>query len=297
MSGQTVSTFATVEHDLHRKRRAVNMPLFSKAVVNDSTAMVRGEMHKLLHKLSAASSDGSIVDFNHVSLALTTDVASQYLLHRSLGMQDDLDGKARRWKSAIHQIGKNTPLLKQFPWLAKPMNLVPSSVWERLSADVACLVRVQENIKADAKEFLKSCRAKTKPHIRESGKKATTIFQAIWHHLDGENKDKAILRLFEETTSVLIAGSETTARVLCRAMYELHANHDALVALRQELDNAQRELRQDIHKLTLPQLEHLPWLTGVIKETLRISAVLTSRLPLMPYEPIHYKEWTIPPMV
>ena len=110
--------------------------------------------------------------------------------------------------------------------------------------------------------------------------------------------------------TVLLAGGETTSQVLTHATFHLLTNkNDALAKLKNELSNVMLDPNM---RVELKTLEQLPWLvclpwrwwrnadtialqTAVIKESLRISALVTSRLPLIsPKEPLRYQEWEIP---
>ena len=106
-----------------------------------------------------------------------------------------------------------------------------------------------------------------------------------------------MVRLFQEGTTIILAGSETSARVLTRAIYELAANTEYVSRIRQELRVEAVRVGQNAEDLTLNELEHLPWLTAVIKESLRIAAIITARLPRCPHESLQYRQWTIPAMV
>ncbi|KAK5685004.1 hypothetical protein LTS10_003079 [Elasticomyces elasticus] len=295
MAGQRVSTFATVEHDLHRKRRAPGNLLLGKRTVNDSIPMIRGQLVKLQQNFETAARTGEVLDLGLVMLAFTTDVAGKYLMNLTLGMQDDAM-KARRWKDATHQLAGMTPLVKQFPWLAGPMDLIPIPVWRVIAPNVAALQELQAGVKADARKFLESVQRQevNAKNIVRDGRPAT-LFHSIWHNA-GSPEERGLERMFDEGRNTILAGSETTARVIPRALYELVCAPEALSKLCKELDDAETKYGRSVFEMTLTEVERLPWLTGVVKESLRLAAVLTSRLPLMPHEPLQYKEWTIPAM-
>jgi cytochrome P450 len=299
LAGNTVSTFSTIEHDLHRKRRAINMPMFAKAVVNGNTDIIRGQLKKMLRSFDNAAEDGTVLDLSLIFLAFTTDVASTYVLDVPLGMQDDLDGKATQWRNGTRQISANTPLVKQFPWLSIVINLIPLAVWKAVSPGVASLLGIYEWTRSEAKRFIEAMEADTSQSrvMKKTTRKDTKLFRALWESFDDDPENRTLLRLSEEANTLMVAGSETTARILCRAVYEILENPEALATLRRELDQARTQRGREVSDLTLSELDHFPWLTGVIKETLRISALVASRLPLQPHEPLQYKEWTIPAMV
>ncbi|KAL8786111.1 MAG: hypothetical protein Q9213_002976 [Squamulea squamosa] len=119
------------------------------------------------------------------------------------------------------------------------------------------------------------------------------IFQSILSSKSLPPREKERDRITQEALVVLVAGGETTARVLTTAAYHLLANQaTALSRLKEELATVfvEQDTRVDVR-----DLEQLPWLTACIKESLRITALVTSRLPLVsPIEPLDYSGWQIP---
>ncbi|KAK3115097.1 hypothetical protein LTR53_005913 [Teratosphaeriaceae sp. CCFEE 6253] len=295
MAGQRVSTFATVEHDLHRRRKAPNMLLLGKRTVTESIPIIRDQMAKLQEHFETAAGTGTVLDLPLVFLAFTTDVAGQYLLQQDLGMQDDLPGKAQRWKDGTQQLARMTPLVKQFPWLTGPINMIPLSVWRRLDPNVAALMEVNAFVMENAESFLRSVHGRVPDPRKPDGGRPATLFHAIWQH-PAPPEERSLERLFDEGRNAIIAGSETTARVIPRALYELVSAPVMLGELREELDEAAAKLRCPVPELPLTELKHLPYLTGGVKEALRVAALITSRLPLMPHEPLQYQHWLIPAM-
>jgi cytochrome P450 len=139
-----------------------------------------------------------------------------------------------------------------------------------------------------------------------------TIFQKCLASQRLTADEKCADRLAQEAFTIVVAGGEATARVLSTATFHVIANkHRVLPMLRLELETAFPDASAE---LDLKTLEKLPWLvcdpgcpaqrtllttelqTAVIKESLRISTLVVSRLPLVaPYDVLRYKQWSIPP--
>ncbi len=86
------------------------------------------------------------------------------------------------------------------------------------------------------------------------------LFQSLLgsKHLSPMEKERD--RITQEAFVVLVAGSETTARILTNAMYHLLANpKTALLRLKEELATL---LVNSESPLSVKELEHLPWLVG-----------------------------------
>ena len=103
--------------------------------------------------------------------------------------------------------------------------------------------------------------------------------------------EKAQDRLAQEAFVVVVAGSETTSRVLSAAIFHLHANLPILERLRKEIDAAMPIADVIPSSKTLSENTYL---SIVIKETLRISAPITSRTPVVPHTTLLYDSHLIP---
>ena len=140
-----------------------------------------------------------------------------------------------------------------------------------------------------------------------------TLFQAI-RTSDLPPSEMSSERMGIEAEAVATAGAETTATALTQAIYLLLAHPSSLDRLRKELLPVYPDPNR---KSNLASLRELPYLVGfipphaavvggslilgektaVIKETLRISPNITSRLPLLSHTELQYGKWRIPAMV
>ena len=166
------------------------------------------------------------------------------------------------------------------------------------------------------------------PYGEELKSKTMSRSPTIFHEIlssDLPVSEKHAKRLGEEGFVVIAAGGETTGRTLTVATYFIISNPRVLSNLTLELRNA---MPLPYDKPKLKELEQLPWLVSqplamlvqrfqitlsnklfcnilrqniqgaVIKESIRISALVTSRLPqISPHEPLQFQDLTIPPGV
>lgn len=95
----------------------------------------------------------------------------------------------------------------------------------------------------------------------------------------------------DEARTIVNAGSETVAWALTVATYYLLSNPQILKTLKTELHEA---IPDPENSTSQAALEQLPYLTAVIKEALRLSYGVTSRLPRVPHEPLQFEDWVIP---
>ena len=100
--------------------------------------------------------------------------------------------------------------------------------------------------------------------------------------------EKTEKRLVDEGSTLLGAGSETTAKTLSIIHFHLMSNPTILRTLRQELGSLPADP-------SFAQLSQLPYLTAVINEGLRLHHGLASRSQrIAPTEDLTYKAYRIP---
>lgn len=99
-------------------------------------------------------------------------------------------------------------------------------------------------------------------------------------------------RINDEVGTITGAAFETAAQSIRTVLYHLYSNPEMLQHLRSELASSQKE---DNGQISLTVLENLPYLTSVIREGLRLSPGLATRLArIAPDRDISYGQWTIP---
>lgn len=105
-------------------------------------------------------------------------------------------------------------------------------------------------------------------------------------------EEKTFPRLFSETRSIIMAGTETTGSTLITITSSLLSDPGKLLLLRHELGNAE-EVKGG--RLEYSDLRELPYITGVINEGLRLANPTPSRLPrVCSDQDLQYKGWVIP---
>jgi len=122
-----------------------------------------------------------------------------------------------------------------------------------------------------------------------------TIFHAL---LDSDlpPEEKGVERLTEEAHTIVAAGQETLSLMLTFITFHLLSNPTLLRKLKEELTKAIPNPDVITPEATLAKL---PYLTGVIKEGLRLGYGISGRLYRIPQEPVTFssgdRDWIIPP--
>ncbi|TVY17339.1 Cytochrome P450 monooxygenase sdnE [Lachnellula arida] len=274
MSGTPLATFGTVSHDLHRKRRLAISPFFSRKFIINAEKIFKDQVEHLSRNLQSCYQSGNVLDLRVTYLAFTTDTICRLAFGGALGLQDDTRG-ADDWAETMEAVARLTPLIKQFPFLLS------------VSTAFATPSMPQKNMHYRATEFLKQ--VNSNDEVEEMDEKAK-----LFHFINEStlpSEEKSSKRLAQEGFALIAAGSETTARILTIATFHILDNPDILRRLQVELKDV---LRGRTELPSLDVLRELLWLTAVVKETLRIAALITSRLPVMAPTELHVAGWTIP---
>ncbi|KAL8686811.1 MAG: hypothetical protein Q9218_006851 [Villophora microphyllina] len=283
--GNTLAGFGTVDHDLHRIRRAAINPFFSKQKVTQLQPVIQRLADKLCDKFERCRGTDEVIPFECAFDAFTMDVISEYSLDENFGYLDH-PGWSSDFRELERAFGEMGYMAKMFPPLVKIMNSLPDKVLLWLDPKSKLLV-----------DFFRNCYAIAVKMLRETDgtkyeeKEHPTIFYEIIHS-DLPPAEKQPKRLEMEAAAILGAGAVTTAWTLTVAMYHLTVNPDKLERLRAEI----KQIMPDPHQpAKLQQLERLPYLTSVLMESLRLSNGVSTRLArIAPDRSIYFQDWEIP---
>ncbi|KAJ5300267.1 hypothetical protein N7508_007510 [Penicillium antarcticum] len=237
-------------------------------------------------RIAEARKTGENVNLLFAAGALTMDVISAYAFGKDwnkLGEPDwaeeELEGYAK-----MAQMG---PFARQFPWVAKAViMLLPPKLVTKLSPAAALVPRNR----ALFKDMIQ-----TAVEEEQNGQLDKSASRSIFQDILQSNlppSDKTPARLSAEAGLLVMAGTETTARSLAVILFLLLDTPHVLDRVRKEL--AQHMPRPD-SRISLAELEAIPYFSAMITEGVRLSHVVSSRMPrYAPEEELKYKDWTIP---
>jgi cytochrome P450 len=124
------------------------------------------------------------------------------------------------------------------------------------------------------------------------------LYPTIFYKLLNSNlpdKEKSIEKITDQAQTIIGAGQETVAWVLTVITCYLLSNPAILQKLKAELAAAMPDPDIVIPEATLASL---PYLTGMIKEGLRLGYRVSTRLQHIPYKPLIFlsgnRDWIIP---
>lgn len=267
MTGKTSDSFSTIPHDLHRRRRVANAPLMARRTVNAKKAGLSANAAALAENLKRAAESGEVVDLGILFIGYSLDVVGAFCFGRDLGAQEDL-GLARKWYTVGRSMARVTPIMKQFPSLAKVVARLPGAVVKRLWADAVVIADLDEQMMNWILEH-RAQEKKASPSSGDVDTASSTLFEVIDNSKLPE-EDKSAARLVDEAVGIIVAGSETTAKILTRTAYELMVNPSVLRQAREELANAAVQLGKP--KLELVDLEKLAYLASTLDPCCAMAA-------------------------
>ncbi|KAF2419032.1 cytochrome P450 monooxygenase [Tothia fuscella] len=285
MFGTTTAAVGTIDHDLHRMRRAALNPYFSQASVGRLESTILSNVETLIARLRSFAGTGKAVNLSDAFTCLSADVIGSYAFGKSYGFLQHEDFMPR-WRILMMDLSRSTHLMKQFGWLYKASTTIP----ECIVALIHPLTRELFKLRRSISRQIKNIKIDHKPD-----NKATNNPQTVFHGLLDSTlppHELSTERLTEEALTIIGAGTVTTAHTLAVIFYHVLSNPQILSSLRKEL----HEIHLQHPKPTWNQLTQLPNLNAIINEGLRLSFGVSHRLQrVSPDTPLQYQDWTIPP--
>ncbi|KAJ6132408.1 hypothetical protein N7471_007623 [Penicillium samsonianum] len=281
-SGLPRATFEAGPHGLHRERRKLLSPYLSTQSVTGLQPVIQEKVDLVCSHLSRRVGTGEFLDLHSISAAFVVDVTSTFVLGRAscYGYLNNAE-ITDEWKKNVTSVFEGLVLLRHLPFVFNPARrfpriatlLYPTFFWvER------CETKIRQSVKS----------AYEKP----DGKSMISTILSNEKLLDDE---KDLERLRQELTFLMIAGTDAPSQVMAITLFHLLWNPKTYQELKDELDEAFPVL-SDANWTKLKSLPYLSYKSAVLKEGLRLSAVVTTRLPRSaPDEALQYGKWTIPP--
>jgi len=244
------ASLATIHHKVHRLRRSILSPYFSKAAVTRLEPVILGRIERMCSRLEETMHRGEAADLDAAFAALTADIVTTYFYGKNF---DYLGNEAFKFqvRDAILGLIQFYHFTRFFPWVADIIKKLPIPIMRLIHPGASCLVSSQEEIK-------QSIRASLDKGVKSKGN--SVIVQAL-EDTTQPPQERTLDRLGDEGTTIIFAGTETTARALSVGMYHILSNKSILEKLREELDTLS-SVSNGVYSHV--QLESLPYLVSSI---------------------------------
>ncbi|KAL9608568.1 MAG: hypothetical protein Q9167_006614 [Letrouitia subvulpina] len=219
---------------------------------------------KLVARLELLKGTDTVVHLNHAFNALTRDVINKTCCDDEEVLLDD-PKFGSWWSDFIRNFTTALPLISAFPIIIRIASMVPESivlwVYPQLQSFTGLRQIAMKRI-ADAKqEKLDNDRKGT-----QTGD-STSLFRYIINS-DMPESERSNERLAKEAQILLTAGSQSTSLALSHASYFILANRSLRSRLEKELEVPMSRYPEVVP--TWAELEKVPILQAIIKETLRL---------------------------
>jgi cytochrome P450 len=287
MAAAPDSFIATIPHEHHRKRRAPLSPYFSKARVRQLEPVIQSGLKKLMSRIETSRRVGEVIPLTLAYQAMASDIITEYCFGTSTNNLDKEDYN-KEFYMANHSLFEIAHLLLHIGWLGPLMNSLPIPLVLKMLPAMGDLFRMQEGWAKQIEDIRSS---------KDRGNDRDTIFHGILNSSLPE-EEKTTERLKQEAQAVVLAGQDTMAYTFAAITYHLLANAHILKKLRNELIGA---IPNPDEPPTYAQVEHLPYLSAVIQEGIRLHPAAVLRMQrVSPNEALHYADtknnidWTIP---
>ncbi|KAI0387436.1 cytochrome P450 [Hypomontagnella monticulosa] len=291
--GLDESLFSTMDHDTHRMRRAALLPFFSPSYVRKLQPVFQERMDVLLRRMSDFKDTDEAVNANCMFAAFSRDIMEMLAFgqcsHRLESPRFDPSERDASLSGA-----QSFHVLKRVPWLNDVMMVLPESIARRLNPALGSYMRqkhkTRELVAQLASESTDAWSGKEMP-----------IFRAVMESSKLPPHEKSVERVAQDAQMLLMAGTLTMASNLEHSIYWMVDNPDVLRKLKEELRGVMPSI-DDVGKVPIATLESLPYLTAVVKESVRlIYGNSTPHFRYDPGGPVVYKDgttgktWAIPP--
>ena len=247
--GVPSSMVATVGHNQHRFRRGLLSSFFSKRSVMELLPILHEKESELMQCFEKAHQEGNVLELGNLFAAFSADLISQYSWGVNSGFLDD-ENFNNSFQQAAGEIATNVHVHKFFPILLTISTAMPRCLLSRIKPHFASVLAMQDTVAQQSTATSQNIGKDTKPYSRK------TIFDAL-SDSSVPPKERTRRRLQDEGLIVLLAGTETTARVMATAAFYIYQNKALLTKLRDELRPV---MPTPTTEPSWTQLEQLPYL-------------------------------------
>ncbi|KAI1292699.1 cytochrome P450 [Xylaria venustula] len=283
------SHLLTTDHSLHRKRRKPLEPFFSRMGITRLQETLAEVALHLESRLRDYNGQGKVIRLDHALSAFSGDIIGRICLGDVKPQDKFLNDPefAPDWYDVIHSIVRSIPLFTAFPLLIQALSYIPESVlmWAYPRG------RVFSIFSNKAMEHIK--KAMSQPP--SEGYNSISLFYHVVNS-DMPLSERSEERLAKEAQVLLGGGTASTARTIGFASYYILSRSHIRSTLEEELKPIMDTWPQRVPSWA--ELERLPFLQAVIKESLRLSYGVMHRLPrVSPDVSIKYHAYEIPASV
>ncbi|KIW94443.1 uncharacterized protein Z519_04419 [Cladophialophora bantiana CBS 173.52] len=256
-----------------KPHRDLFVQAFSKAQINGLEPLIHKKVALFLYRLKAEADQDRTIDLDLALNCLTADVTMYYCYQMSLGLLD-----APRFRPnlivELHEFAPIVPFFWYFPNIGNIMNKVIFSVLPHK------VVKTCFPAAASMMDMMAQCRALI-TSLAQAPVDSKEVTSSIFRTALNPNREKGQYiatpnELAADAVLMFLAGTDTTAHALTFGIWEMMKRPELWTRLREEVVGVLPDAQSFA---PLKDLESLPFLRAVIKESLRFSMGTSARLP------------------
>lgn len=255
VSGYTFphSSISTLDHDQHRKRRAIVNPYFSKRAIASIEPLIHERLDALCTRLAKTMASGVTVDMTSAFSAFTADVVTYHFYGSH---QDYVGSEGFKYglKDALNALLDFYHITRFLPIPPTTIKNLPVPILGLLNRNFPLVLAARNDNKKMVLDYIKHADPRKQENTESRSK--SVIVSALTDPMVPA-AEKTLDRLLDEGETIIFAGIDTTARTLSVALFHLLYNKQLLGRLRQELEQAKKP---DDQEWTTTDLEALPYM-------------------------------------
>lgn len=224
-----MAEFGTIDHDLHRARRAPVAKFFSRSNISQLEGEIKAFVQQLCDKLLRHSGKGP-VELKAAYSCFTADVTSAYAFGRSIGFLEQ-EGWTPNFKEPTDAALQACHVLRWLPFL-KSLDKLATVFVHYLPEAIALFVRTMQ---IDLPAQIEKTREAMNAGLLSSHDRRT-IFADILMDEETDSTEKETYRLGIEAFAIMSAGTETTASAISMITYHVLQQPETLARLTLELE-------------------------------------------------------------
>lgn len=272
----------TPSSEQHRIRRKAFNPFFSRGSILKLEPLIKDLVSKLCKRVAENGAGGKPVNLSVWYRCLTCDIICDYCLAQPFDLMDDPD--------------KNTPFIVEFCGIFKLVKLITFVPW--FERTLMLLAKLPGWLQPAGSHYVTVWQDELEPKVRNIARgafdrgKHSVLIEEYLNNVEVDADDKTEFKMRMAVLLFVSAGLETTGAALSMATFQILSDKAILAKLKAEIDSVW-PTTEDLPALS--DLERLPYLTSLLKETLRLNPGVAGRLTRVNHHrPVEYKQWSVP---
>ncbi|KAH0588957.1 hypothetical protein H2248_004739 [Termitomyces sp. 'cryptogamus'] len=262
------SSFGYIDVKKAKQRKDVMRPLFSRRAILSLENVIQNTVDQLVAALLLQSlPGGKPVNLHLGYLSTSMEIIMSYCFARSCGAVSTPSFR-HPTLVALQSTGRIFSVMQHFPFTALFITKMPMWLARIVSPEAYAYGRLMRDLTAQIDELLE-----------DPSKLEHADHEIIYHHLLTPKEGQIVpsrQSLIDEASVMIFAGSDTIRNACSLGTFHVLSNPEIHAKLINELRDTWPD--RDV-KVGLERLEKLPYLTAVIKESLRLSHGVVTPLP------------------